>query len=562
MNATAPRAPLGPESQPRAAGALLITPPVADGERFVVHHPEAGTYLKLGAGAHTILRALDGHRTLTQVARETGAAVTVDAVVALAGSFAAHGLLETTAASTDGWDNALATERHRVRRTGITSVQLTLFDPGSWFDRVPRLARAVSGPALWLSALVGLLLAIAGVAASPHRIFSSVSTPVGAGPLYLALLALVPTMFLHELAHAAVAWRHGARARRLGVMLFYLAPAMFCDVSDCWRLPRRGQRVQVAGAGLALQAAVSGAALGAAGLASGSLPAPVVATLAIYGLANALLGLVNLAPFVRLDGYLALMSALDISHLRAKAIADLRAALGHRLLGLPARPPVLARRGPALAYGAACCAFPLVLLAFGLVRGNHLMLSLGATGALLWLAALGAIAATLGSRAAGGMRTVRRLVAAGELSPRRALTAGVTVAAVVTALAAAVTVPSHEAAGFRVAAGRVQLLIPARSSDSPTPGTRVTLRAPGLLFSSRLAGARVLGGPPVHLHDVVIPGPLTAIAQRGDATAIPVQPDGPVGRDSGVASLPGPRRTAGGWLIHTYLTPALALLGL
>ena len=180
-------------------------------------------------------------------------------------------------------------------------------------------------------------------------------------PLVLVLLAasLSLTTVVHELAHAWTLKHYGGRPGRMGVMLFYLAPAFFCDVSDAWRLPHRRQRVKVALAGIVVQLGLGGLA----GLAALRVTEPDRhAFLVLYAVGNLAAGLLNALPFVKLDGYIALMSHLDHPNLRIHAIDTVRASLV-RFLSRPPGPATTGRavRSPSRPAGSspsdwpACC---------------------------------------------------------------------------------------------------------------------------------------------------------------------------------------------------------------
>jgi hypothetical protein len=61
-------------------------------------------------------------------------------------------------------------------------------------------------------------------------------------------------VLLHELGHAAAAWRGGARPGRIGVGLYLIFPVAFSDVTHVWALPR-AQRIRVNLGGIYFQAA-------------------------------------------------------------------------------------------------------------------------------------------------------------------------------------------------------------------------------------------------------------------------------------------------------------------
>jgi putative peptide zinc metalloprotease protein len=354
---------------------------------------------------------------------------------------------------------------------------------------------------------------------------------------------------VHELAHAGIAWRAGARARRMGVMVMYGMPSMFCDVSDCWRLPRRRDRVKVAGAGIAAQAILAGGGF-AATLVPG-LGAGAIDGLLLYGMAGALVAAFNLVPFVRLDGYLMLMSALDVPNLRAKAIAQARETLARRVLRAPRRPPELPHGALVSGYGVACAVCPLVLSVYGLTRVHALLVPFGALGALIWLGGLGLLAVEL-------VRRWGRALRSGGL--RVALVCGV-LAALVPAIASAIVVPRAIDGSFVVARGRVRLLL-APGSRGVEPGDRVVLHEPGLLVSRTIGRAVVADGPRGLIAGVVAPSAIEGLGEpSGALTAVVMRVTGnPIDAAAGTAVVTSGTESLLTRVTTMYLTSGLALL--
>ena len=593
---------------PRARRDLEITEPAHDGGRFIVHDPLAGRYLQLGRTAVAVLHALDGRRTLTDIASEIGAST--EQLAEAVAVFREHGLVEAPAGEApapapgrEGFVNELdAPQRSRVRRTGLLSVQIDLLDPSRVLARHGRLARALTGPAFWAAAAAALVLGALAAAAQSGRIAHVLSSPLPTGPAIIALLAIFPTIAAHEFAHASVAWRQGARARRMGVMLLYLVPSMFCDVSDCWRLPRRSDRVKVAGAGIALQ--IIAAALAFAVSLVPGLPPAIVTALLLYGAANALLAAVNLLPLVRLDGYLMLMSALDVSNLRAKAIADARAVTGRVVLGLPPREPLLRRRGPAIAFGVACAIAPLAIGLYGLTRVHTLLVPFGAFGAFAWLLGLGLLAVALVRR---GTRALRAFAGAFD-SPARGATANarrssvpragaegasgapvpgvgaeaaagggpaasrrqgalmaargaLAVAALAVLLAVAgtsITRPRTIAGAFTTQGGVVHLLVDPGVAHSVVPGERVLLREPGLFASTTVGEATVLPGRRSVVPAAPTPSPIEGFGGVAERVSLPLRVDWTHGPASGTAVVQTGHQSLLAALQETYLTSSFA----
>jgi putative peptide zinc metalloprotease protein len=169
--------------------------------------------------------------------------------------------------------------------------------------------------------------------------------------LWLAYALSLPILFVHELGHAATCARHGAPIGPIGIALYVIYPALYCDVTAAWRLPR-WQRFAVDLGGLYFQAiATAGVAL--AWRATGSTT--------LYGITVMSIGLAitNLIPFFSLDGYWALSDALGVVNLRSqrrRVVAGLWAR-AIRTRDVPAWPWPAATTAVVIAYSLVALVF-------------------------------------------------------------------------------------------------------------------------------------------------------------------------------------------------------------
>jgi molybdopterin/thiamine biosynthesis adenylyltransferase/Zn-dependent protease len=135
--------------------------------------------------------------------------------------------------------------------------------------------------------------------------------------LEIVCLLFVVTI-VHEFGHAAACDNLGAPVRSMGVMLYYLQPAAYADVTDSWQLPSRWDRVKIASSGLYVQTILTCLTLVLWTLLHrAGQPA---ALLAIFFFMNVSIIIFNLTPFVRLDGYWILSNVLGIPNLRNRAV--------------------------------------------------------------------------------------------------------------------------------------------------------------------------------------------------------------------------------------------------
>lgn len=154
---------------------------------------------------------------------------------------------------------------------------------------------------------------------------------------------LVVVKSLHELGHGFTAKRFGCRVPTMGIAFLVLWPVAYTDTNEVWKLTRRSQRLQVAGAGIATELIIAIWAT----LAWGLLPEGGAKSIAFLLATTTWLSTVaiNASPFMRFDGYFLLADWLEIPNLHSRAFALARWDLRERLFALgEAVPEVMPRR--------------------------------------------------------------------------------------------------------------------------------------------------------------------------------------------------------------------------
>ena len=527
--------------RPRIAADVRVHRPSEEGQPWIIQRGTAG-YFRVQADLARLVQALDGDRDHGELVEVLGAPWTTADVERALRTLAAARVLD---------DGAARPRRdRRFRFVPPLTVQFTVLRPERLLSRMsPLLARLANRgfAAAALACALGGLLALALLA-------PALTTALGA-PLPLAAYAAIlggvlATTAVHEFSHGALLTYYGGRPSRMGVMLFYLSPAFFCDVSDGWRLGRREQRVRVALAGIAAQAVVAGlAALSCLFLSASTLRSAVL----VFALASYVSGAVNLLPLVKLDGYIALMSHLDLPHLRDRSMTDGRRFLSRLLFGgrYQRELPQLRWSVP---YGLACLAFPLYLIGSAVALWAGLLQRIGEVGA----AAVCAVLCFVGYRLwRGARRLVREARAAGARIWRVAL-AGTLAAAVAAAVLLLVSVPYRISGGYVTGAdGRVELVLPTSADlGAVRAGEQVALYRAGVMTRSR-SGSATVQNP----HATSTTAPISAFTPvSGDLLALPasavrLRVDATPADRTGAAVLDTGRRTLAVWCYDTYLAP-------
>ncbi|MFI2431559.1 daptide biosynthesis intramembrane metalloprotease [Streptomyces sp. NPDC018693] len=463
--------------RPRIAANVEIHEPIEAGAPWVLQRGNH-QHFRLQPDMARLVRAMDGRLDHSGLAEVLGPPWTAQHVAT-----AVRKLAETRVL-----DDGKPAERRSTwfRFVPPMTLQFTLLRPERLLTRLAPLIRLLAGRA---SAAVAALFVLGGVlalAAMAPELDAALGRPLPFLAYFGVLFGVLATTAVHEVGHGAVLTYYGGRPSRMGFMLFYMSPAFFCDVSDGWRLSRKEQRVRVALAGIATQTVIAGAAaLTALFLGPSDLRDAVL----VFAVATYTSGVVNLLPFVKLDGYIALMSHLDVPHLRDRAMTDARRFLAGLLFGGRDRTRELDGHAWAVAFGLACMAFPLYIVAGALTLWSDLFQRLGAVGTGTVLMAVCYLLYRLGL---GYSRLVAQGRAAGAPLWRT-----VTATALLTAAAAAalvfVKLPHTIAAGYVAQdRGRVELVLPSSADLSDIrPDSAVRLYRTGLMTREQTGTASV-----------------------------------------------------------------------
>jgi putative peptide zinc metalloprotease protein len=215
---------------------------------------------------------------------------------------------------------------------------------------------SVAGLDYWLFAVHGLGAGLRQVLLDPADL------------LIVVALSVISAAF-HECGHAAACRCGGAKPGRIGVGIYLVWPSFFTNVTDSYRLSRRG-RLRTDLGGLYFNLIY---VLILAGLYTATSSEILLLVIAVTHLEM----LEQLLPFVRFDGYFILSDLAGVPDLFARVVPILKGALPRtrtdpRLSGL--------RRGARnLVISWVACAIPLLTLTVG-----YLLMRLPAINRALW----------------------------------------------------------------------------------------------------------------------------------------------------------------------------------
>ncbi|MCI1019308.1 hypothetical protein HWD99_11780 [Microbacterium sp. C5A9] len=485
--------PLTPDTRPRLATGVAFEPTADDAVWIAVLHGVPSS--RVSRAVVALLRAMDGETALRELHGRFAASEPWESFLPLIERFRASGLFEGQTTRPPG----------RLSYRPPFTVQIATLRAPALFRRLDRLIVSLSRRTVMVALVVVLVLGALAALLQRHELHDVLIAPMSLSGLVVLVVVLSLITLLHEGAHGLTLTRFGGRPRRAGVMLFYLTPAFFVDVTDGWRLPDRRHRVAVALAGPAVHAVVAALALLAALVLRHP---PLRETLLLLALSCAAIVVLNLIPFVRFDGYIALMSALDEPNLRGRTIRDGADFVTRLLFGGPPTRPALTTWW-SVPFGLASLLTPVVLVLFAVARIARALAGGGPVLGLLVVALEAAVALVGVALVAGALHRVLR----SGVSRVRFVSVGIALVAGVVLAGSVIPMPVAATYGFVVDGDRVLLVRGGGEVDRTVPeGAPVVLLSNGILANGQV-------------------GEGTVQPQRAEPTTVPVDALFPVKAD-------------------------------
>jgi putative peptide zinc metalloprotease protein len=194
-----------------------------------------------------------------------------------------------------------------------------------------------------IGVLYAVLIAAAAVAQVATDGPAQMLRHIGSGDgLLIAYLVYLLSLIAHEFGHATASSRYGVKPGSIGFAVYLAFPALYCDVTRAWLLPRR-QRVVVDVSGVMFEIGI-----GAVFALIGGVAQQWILTAAAFLVLGNLTWALN--PFGRFDMYWTLSDALGVTNLRSEGWRVLRELAGWRSEDKPGPTVRRWRKGVVVVY--------------------------------------------------------------------------------------------------------------------------------------------------------------------------------------------------------------------
>ncbi|MCI4429198.1 MAG: HlyD family efflux transporter periplasmic adaptor subunit [Burkholderiales bacterium] len=328
--------------RPRLRGGVRVSRQSVRGETwYVLSDPVTGRHHRFNDMAYSLVGSCNGHATLDEVWSARVAAEGDDApsqaetIRIFAQAFAANLFVGDVAPDAAALVRANTRVEGKRWRASINPLafRVPLWDPDRFLsEQVHRVAWLFSRRArVGIGAI--LLLGALLLAVNFGAVSNATLRDLGTGRMLLLLWLMYPLMKgLHELGHAFAVKVHGGDVHEVGVTLMLLTPLPYVDASASVGFAEKEQRIEVAAAGIVVEALLASfACVLWLLLEPGWLKDACFAVVFIGALSTLA---VNGNPLLRFDGYHVLCDAAELPNLALRSIQYWQYQVKRRLLGV------------------------------------------------------------------------------------------------------------------------------------------------------------------------------------------------------------------------------------
>ncbi len=310
---------------PAARGDLIVRT-IEEG-RYVIKQPDKGKYFQLGEAEYFLLQGLDGKKTRQELRSEFreqfGEKLEREDLKDFLELVKEQGLLADKPSTKEETSEGPQDERPKVSplkgKGSVTFYRWPLCRPDGFFTWLEPKIRFV-----WTRTFLVITLAMMVVAAGVllghrHELVSGVQNTAGWETVLMIWASIFLATCLHECAHGLTCKHYGGEVPDAGLLLLFFMPCFYCNVSDAWLIPQKSRRLTITLAGAYCDLCLWAVCVFAWRL---TMPDTLINYWALMMLSVCgTRSLLNLNPFLKLDGYYLLSDGMEIPNLRARGEA-------------------------------------------------------------------------------------------------------------------------------------------------------------------------------------------------------------------------------------------------
>lgn len=350
-----------PGDRPALKKNLIARPQVQMGEtRFMVKDLDRTKYYIFPDDEWRVMELFDGTRTRAGVVDDYNAAYPFDPIdLALVMEYEEMlrkvDLIERSVAERNL--ALLAGARTARRRAAeekaegrnIFFLLFRVLDPDAFLNRTVKFVRWVWSPPVVIAWSIAVLWTVGifilhwePISTGTYELYAFLKKPLLDAIYFFFLLSFIG--FFHEFGHAYAVKIYGGEVHDIGIALLYLfMPAFYCDTTDALLFPNKWHRLWVNVAGIYVEGFVCA---GATALWVASYPDTFVneiayKTMLFTGISTVFF---NINPLIKIDGYHALTSLLEMPDLREESFRYIGLVFQKHVLRLNVQVPVTTRR--------------------------------------------------------------------------------------------------------------------------------------------------------------------------------------------------------------------------
>jgi putative peptide zinc metalloprotease protein len=354
-----PRNRLSRKNPPRLDPELIIREDVTDGEPIVsVYQRSTANLLRLKPTQWQLARLFDGVRSYEEIAAafeaETGIPVSAEEARTFAENMDEGGFWYRNPQEKNiAMNEKLAAQRSRRVHNGksfnVAHISFSAWDPDRYLTLLDqKIGKYVFNRWMVLIAVLLFLFEAAvfivkwNVIGPDIPVYYDFSKKTFSDLVEFWWMLLV-IGFIHESSHGLTCKHYGGEVHSMGLMLLYLTPAFYVDVTESWISASRLQRMATIIAGIWIEMMLCAVAVFIwSNTQSGEWVHEFCYKLIL--LTGIAVVVVNLNPLIKLDGYYFFTEWVRVPDLKERSTGFLIGWVQHHIFRLPVEVPVVSRR--------------------------------------------------------------------------------------------------------------------------------------------------------------------------------------------------------------------------